>query len=69
MEDKILESQIKKLVDKHGLIAVLVAVRDVCYDKANDSMFVQRNHRLAEEWENAAKAFSSISGKIRRLKL
>lgn len=48
-----LEHQVELLIDQHGLTAVVDAICQVCYDKADHIRSSYQDSYLATAWENA----------------
>ncbi len=54
--DNAAKTELELMIDKHGMRAVLLALTDIAYEKAEHVMTNYQDKPLAKAWESAARA-------------
>ena len=65
MDDKAIEAQIESLVDKSCLQQVLVAIGQVCLDKADRIRTNRQDGALADAWLSAASKIGKLAKNVK----
>lgn len=55
---------LEKLIDTHGLQAVLVSLSEICFEKASHTQENWQDDGLAELWEKNAKVLDTAQSKL-----
>jgi hypothetical protein len=59
-----LSEQLETLLDKHGLMDVLIALECLCTDKADHIRINWQDNSLAREWDKYAKLLQTLARKV-----
>ncbi len=60
---------LEPLVDKHGLLHILVSLELVCAEKSAHIEMNWQDKALAKEWDKASKAIENVSHKVESLSI
>ena len=63
MSDK---DTVESIIDRQGLYAVLVAISDICYEKAEHIEYNWQDENTALPWRHAGRRISTEAERVRR---
>jgi hypothetical protein len=58
---KLIEAELEQIIDKHGLAHVLLAIEQVCYEKAEHIRTNWQDRDLALRWERNGRRLGKVT--------